>query len=87
MVSALTVFLLSIVTFVLLRITPGSPCAPYGMITREQCRAIEQDMGYDKPYFPISVDLSNTGDWWLLFAPLALVLAGWLVRRRLIANR
>jgi ABC-type dipeptide/oligopeptide/nickel transport system permease component len=87
MVGALTIFLLSIVTFLLIRVAPGSPCAQYGMITAEQCRAIEHDLGYDKPYFPISIDPSQTENWWLLLVPVGAIVAGVFLKRRWAPRR
>jgi hypothetical protein len=80
MTAVLILFFLSIATFILLGAMPGSPCQ--GWMTNEQCEALKAERGYNRPLFPISVDPSNTGDWWLLAVPAAGVLGGTVYLRR-----
>jgi hypothetical protein len=78
--AVIIVFFLSIATFIVLGAMPGSPCQ--GWMTKEQCEALKEERGYNRPLFPVSIDPSNTGDWWLLAVPAAGVLAGAVLLRR-----
>ena len=59
-ISVFIVFVLSIVTFSLLRIAPGDSAllaGGGGFIPKEQVEAEREALGLNKPYFPISVSL------------------------------
>lgn len=85
-IAVATIFVLSAIVFGVLRVVPGSPCAGAGFINADQCRVLEAEQGLDKPYFPLSVDLSRDQDWWLLAVaavPLAFAAGTAYGRRRL----
>jgi peptide/nickel transport system permease protein len=48
-------FVLSIVTFLLLRVMTGDPAVCQGFCTPEQVAALKELLGYNDPYFPIGV--------------------------------
>jgi ABC-type dipeptide/oligopeptide/nickel transport system permease component len=68
--TLVTLFVLSIVTFLVLRVAPGSPCQ--GWMTKEACEALRQEQGWYQPYFPVSFDAS-AGD--LLWLPVIVAAA------------
>ena len=65
-IAGATIVVLSVIVFGVLRVVPGSPCAGAGFIDAENCSALESEQGLDKPYFPLSVDVSRDQDWRLL---------------------
>jgi peptide/nickel transport system permease protein len=68
-ISVFIIILLSIATFALLRVAPGDAAllsAGGGFIPREQVEAAREELGLNKPYFPISF----TGDVELGFIPV-----------------
>ena len=59
-IAALILVLLSIATFAMLRITPGDAAlisSGGGFIAAEEVEARREELGLNKPYFPVSVDL------------------------------
>jgi hypothetical protein len=71
MIGAVTLFLLTIAVFLMLRVMPGDQVVcPGGFCDREYMEARRVELGLDKPYFPVSVDASRGAAWWLL-VPLA----------------
>ena len=84
-IAAATIIVLSVIVFGVLRVVPGSPCADAEFINVDRCRALESEQGLDKPYFPLSVDVSRDQDWWLLViaaVPLAFAAGAAYGRRR-----
>ena len=73
MIAAFTVFMLTLVTFVLLRISPGSPCVG-SFMTKEACDALKEEQGWNKPYFPISFT-GDASDLMVLLLPLMAIAA------------
>ena len=73
MIAAFTVFMLTLVTFVLLRVSPGSPCIG-GFMTKEACDALKEEQGWNKPYFPISFT-DDTSDLMVLLLPFVAAVA------------
>ena len=73
MIAAFTVFMLTLVTFVLLRVSPGSPCIG-SFMTKEACDALKEEQGWNKPYFPISFT-GDASDLMVLLLPLAAAVA------------
>ena len=61
MSGVLILFILSLVVFLLLRVAPGDPVRlRCGLgCNDERYNAIEIELGLDKPYFPVSVDLTD----------------------------
>ena len=83
-IAGATIVVLSVIVFGVLRVVPGAPCTA-GSIDAEHCRALEAEQGLDKPYFPLSVDVSRDQDWWLLAVaavPLAFAAGAAYGRRR-----
>lgn len=80
MLVPLILFLLSLATFTMLRVMPGAFFCET-LCDKEQYEAEREARGLNKPYFPVSLDMSANQDWWLLALPLA-ALAGYAVVRR-----
>jgi len=62
LIAVLILVLLSIATFAMLRITPGDAAlinSGGGFIPASQVEAKREELGLNKPYFPISVDLDT----------------------------
>lgn len=84
-IAAATVVVLSVLVFGVLRVVPGSPCANAGFIDAEHCRQLEAEQGLDKPYFPVSLNVSRDQGSWLLavaLVPLAFGAGAAYGRRR-----
>jgi hypothetical protein len=68
-IGAVTVVLLSLVVFAVLRIAPGDDVVCPGFCSPEQIAALRQERGLDKPLFPVSANVSADQDWWMLAVP------------------
>jgi hypothetical protein len=70
--SAIVIVLLSVATFAVLRVLPGAQvtCEPGVLCNREYIEAKRKELGYDKPYFPVSFEGgASPQDAWLLVLP------------------
>jgi hypothetical protein len=70
MIGAVTLLLLTIAVFLMLRVMPGDQVVCPGGFCDKYMEARRIELGLDKPYFPVSLDASRTDAWWLL-VPLA----------------
>jgi ABC-type dipeptide/oligopeptide/nickel transport system permease component len=71
LMAALTALvLLSLATFVLLRVMPGDDVVCDGFCSIAHRNALRHEYGLDKPLFPVSVEM-ELGALWLLGIPAA----------------
>ena len=69
--TAFILVFLSIAVFTLIRVMPGQTLICEGFCPPGRIEADRIERGLDKPYFPVSLDLSRGQDWWLLAVPAA----------------
>lgn len=81
-IAVATLVLISLAVFTMLRVMPGNPACSDRFISKEQCAARKDELGLDAPYYPISMDTSDSGDWWAYVIPLLGVGGLLYVRRR-----
>ena len=68
-IGAVTVVLLSLVVFTVLRVAPGDGVGCADFCSPAQIAALRHERGLDKPLFPVSWDFSADQDWWMLVLP------------------